>query len=91
MLARQHEARATAWERLARSDPWKATAARKLITRWAPLARGREAARSEVVRSVWVARTWVRRAGELTGHGDDLFFLELPEIFGLLARRAGAA
>jgi rifampicin phosphotransferase len=33
---------------------------------------------------VWVARTWVRRAGELTGHGDDLFFLELPETFGLL-------
>jgi pyruvate,water dikinase len=26
----------------------------------------------------------VRRAGELTGHGDDLFFLELPEVFGLL-------
>ena len=66
------------------SDPRKAAAVRKLITRWAPLARGREAARSEVVRSVWVARTWVRRAGELTGHGDDLFFLELPEIFGLL-------
>jgi pyruvate,water dikinase len=84
LLARQQEARAAAWERLARSDPWKATAARKLIMRWAPLARGREAARSEVVRSVWVARTWVRRAGELTGHGDDLFFLELPEIFGLL-------
>ena len=57
---------------------------RKLITRWAPLARGREAARSEVVRSVWVARAWVRRAGELTGHGDDLFFLALPEIYGLL-------
>ena len=84
LLAGQQEARAAAWERLARSDPWKATAARKLIRRWAPLARGREAARSEVVRSVWVARTWVRRAGELTGHGDDLFFLELPEIFGLL-------
>jgi phosphohistidine swiveling domain-containing protein len=84
LLAGQQEARAAAWERLARSDPWKATAARKLIMRWAPLARGREAARSEVVRSVWVARTWVRRAGELTGHGDDLFFLELPEIIGLL-------
>jgi pyruvate,water dikinase len=26
----------------------------------------------------------VRRAGELTGHGDDLFFLALPEIAGLL-------
>jgi pyruvate,water dikinase len=84
LLARQQEARAAAWERLARSDPGKATAARKLITRWAPLARNREAARSEVVRSVWVARTWVRRAGEVTGHGDDLFFLSLPEVFGLL-------
>ena len=84
LLARQREARGAAWERLARSDPWKATAARKLIMRWAPLARDREAARSEVVRSVWVARTWVRRAGEVTGRGDDLFFLELPEIYGLL-------
>ena len=84
LLARQREARAAAWDRLAHSDPWKATAARKLITRWAPLARRREAARSEVVRSVWVARAWVRRAGELTGHGDDLFFLELPEVFRLL-------
>jgi phosphohistidine swiveling domain-containing protein len=26
----------------------------------------------------------VRRAGQLTGHGDDLFFLELPETVGLL-------
>jgi len=84
LLATRQAARTAAWERLARSDPRKATAARKLITRWAPAARGREAARSEVVRSVWVARTWVLRAGELTGHGDDLFFLELPEIFGLL-------
>lgn len=33
---------------------------------------------------MWVARTWVRRAGELTGHGDALFFLELPETFDLL-------
>src|ERR1700722_3122998 len=84
LLATQQAARAAAWERLARSDPGKATAARKLITRWAPVARGREAARSELVRSVWVARTWVLRAGELTGHGEDLFFLGLPEIYGLL-------
>ncbi|HEY6495527.1 MAG TPA: PEP/pyruvate-binding domain-containing protein [Trebonia sp.] len=84
LLATQQAARAAVWERLARSDPRKATAARKLITRWAPAARGREAARSVLVRSVWVARTWVLRAGELTGHGDDLFFLELPEVFGLL-------
>ena len=84
LLADREAARAAAWERLARQDPGKAAAARKLVARWAPVARDREAARSEVVRSAWVARTWVRRAGALTGHGDDLFFLELPEIYGLL-------
>jgi pyruvate,water dikinase len=84
LLADREAARAAAWERLARRDPGKAAAARKLVARWAPIARDREAARSEVVRSAWVARTWVQRAGTLTGHGDDLFFLELPETFGLL-------
>jgi pyruvate,water dikinase len=84
LLAKQEAARAAAWERLARQDPKKAAAARKLVARWAPVARDREAARSEVARSAWVARTWVRRAGVLTGHGDDLFFLELPETFDLL-------
>jgi phosphohistidine swiveling domain-containing protein len=84
LLAGQEAARAAAWKRLARRDPGKAAAARKIITRWAPVAWDREAARSEVVRSAWVARTWVRRAGQLTGHGDDLFFLEVPEILDLL-------
>ena len=56
----------------------------KLIARWTSIARDRETARSEVARSVWVARAWVRRAGQLTGHGDDLFFLELPETVDLL-------
>jgi len=84
LLATRDAARAASWERLARQDPRKAAAVRKLITAWAPAARGREAARSEVIRSVWVARTWVQRAGELTGCGDDLFFLELPETLGLL-------
>jgi len=84
LLADQEVARAAAWERLGRQDPKKAAAARKLIARWTPIARDREAARSEVARSAWVARAWVRRAGQLTGHGDDLFFLELPETVGLL-------
>jgi rifampicin phosphotransferase len=84
LLADQEAARAAAWERLARQDRKKAAAARKLIGRWAQVARDREAARSEVVRSAWVTRTWVLRAGELTGHDDDLFFLELQETFDLL-------
>jgi pyruvate,water dikinase len=89
LLASQEAARIAAWERLAQHHPKKAAAARKLIVRWAPVARDREAARSEVARSVWVTRTWVRRAGELTGHGDELFFLELQETFDLL--RGGPA
>jgi rifampicin phosphotransferase len=84
LLAAQETARTAAWERLARQDPRKAAAARKLIARWVRVARDREATRSEAARSAWVARTWVRRAGQLTGHGDDLFFLELPETVGLL-------
>ena len=84
LLASQETARAAAWERLAQHDPKKAAAARKIIGRWAPVARDREAARSEVARSAWVVRTWVRRAGQLTGHGDDMFFLELPETSDLL-------
>jgi pyruvate,water dikinase len=84
LLADQDAARAAAWQRLAQHDPGKAAAARKLIARWTPVARDREAARSEVARSAWVAREWVRRAGQLTGHGDDLFFLALPETFSLL-------
>jgi rifampicin phosphotransferase len=84
LLARTEAARAAAWERLAQQDPKKAAAARKLVARWTPVARDREAARSEVARSAWVVRTWVRRAGQLTGHGDDLFFLDLQEISGLL-------
>jgi phosphohistidine swiveling domain-containing protein len=57
---------------------------RRMVTRWAAFARAREAARSEVARSFWLLRAWVLRAGELTGHGGDLFFLSLPEILGVL-------
>jgi pyruvate,water dikinase len=81
MLARQVAARAAAWKKL---DHETASKARLLVGRWAPIARDREAARSEVVRTAWVARTWIRRAGELTGHGDDLFLLSFDEIVDVL-------
>jgi rifampicin phosphotransferase len=84
LLAKQEAARAAAWQRITERDPRKAAAARKIVARWAPLARAREAVRSEVIRAIWVARTWVLRAGKLTGHGDDLFLVELPETYGLL-------
>jgi phosphohistidine swiveling domain-containing protein len=84
LLAGQAAARQAAWARLAQQRPRKVAAARRMITRWAAFVRAREAARSETARSFWLLRTWVLRAGELTGHGDDLFFLSLPEILGVL-------
>jgi rifampicin phosphotransferase len=91
ILAQRETARGAAWERLAQHDRKKAAAARKIVARWAPVARDREAARSECARSAWVARTWMLRAGELTGHGANLFYLELEEVLDLLRGDQAAA
>jgi phosphohistidine swiveling domain-containing protein len=85
LLARQAAARQAIWDRLgARLAPRRAAAVRRRAARWARAARDREAVRSELARSFWVLRAWVLRAGELTGHGDDLFFLSHPEILAVL-------
>ena len=57
----------------------------RLINKVASLARWREAVRSEYVRDRWVVRTFALRAGELTGLGDEMFFLTLEEVLNLLA------
>jgi len=44
----------------------------------------REAVRSELTRLVWVSLTWALRAGDLTGTGNDVFFLTHDEILQLL-------
>ena len=54
---------------------------------WAKISRDRERARSEVIRYFWVLRAYALRAGELTGLGDDIFFLDKAEIVRVLARR----
>ncbi|HEY3685555.1 MAG TPA: PEP/pyruvate-binding domain-containing protein [Streptosporangiaceae bacterium] len=84
LLARQEEARAAAWRRFDARYPRKAAATRARLDRWANAARGREEVRSEVVRCFWVLRDVVRRAGELTGRGDDLFFLSIDEVVDVL-------
>jgi pyruvate,water dikinase len=45
----------------------------------------REAARSEYVRDRWLVRAFALRAGELTGLGDDVFFLNLDEVLAVLS------
>ncbi|MEU5845733.1 PEP-utilizing enzyme [Saccharopolyspora shandongensis] len=57
---------------------------RRRIAGAARAARGREAARSELIRAFWVLRAFVSRAGELTGCGEDLFFLRIEEVLAVL-------
>ncbi|MHA2295032.1 MAG: PEP/pyruvate-binding domain-containing protein [Candidatus Hodarchaeales archaeon] len=45
----------------------------------------REAVRSELTRIVGVIRNWFLRAGELTGFGDDVFFLTYLEVIDVLS------
>ncbi|GAA3141520.1 hypothetical protein GCM10010466_35620 [Planomonospora alba] len=84
LLARRDAARQEAWARFARRHPRREAAMRARVKRWSAVVRDRESARSEVVRVFWVLRAFVLRAGELTGHGDDLFHLYLDELLAVL-------
>ena len=57
---------------------------RERVRRWNGVVRDREFTRSEVIRAFWTLRAFVLRAGELTGHGDDVFYLYLEELLDLL-------
>jgi pyruvate,water dikinase len=84
LLDKQGVTREAAWRRLSQRAPRKAASQQRKIERIAKVLRDRELARSEVIRSFWALRTFVLRAGELTGHGEDLFFLSLEEILEVL-------
>ncbi|MEO3868493.1 PEP/pyruvate-binding domain-containing protein [Nonomuraea sp. B12E4] len=90
LLARQAKAREEAWARFARRYPGKEAGMRARVQRWNAVVRDRESTRSENMRAFWVLRAFAVRAGELTGHGDDVFFLDLEELLALLrGDRAG--
>ena len=84
-LRAQELGRDAAWGRLRAGHPVQARLLGGALARWRKISRDREHARSEVIRYFWVLRAFVRRAGKLTGLGDDVFFLELPEILRVLA------
>ncbi|MFG2666545.1 PEP/pyruvate-binding domain-containing protein [Streptomyces sp. NPDC048387] len=83
-LARQTTARTAAWDRLATAHPRRVAGLRKAVDAWAAAARLREAARTEVARVFWLLRTFVLRAGEVSGAGEELFFLSREEILAVL-------
>lgn len=85
--ARQHkqaQVRQLAWIRLGHRFPLQAWLLRRQVASWGRIARNRELARSEVVRYFWVLRSFALRAGQLTGIGDDIFFLDRSEILAAL-------
>ncbi|MCF6468164.1 pyruvate, phosphate dikinase [Nonomuraea sp. MG754425] len=84
LLERQATAREEAWARFASRYPGKEARMRARVRRWNAVVRDRESARSENMRAFWVLRAFTVRAGELTGAGDDVFFLLLPELLALL-------
>jgi len=90
ILQRRAAERAETWKRM--KDRRMGTAAKLegQVEQWAAAVRCREAARSEVARTFAVLRAFVLRAGELTGHGEDLFFLTIQEILALLNGDAAA-
>ncbi len=80
LLTAQQRQRDDAWSDLERRHPWQAKILHRQLATWGKIARDREHARTEVIRYFWVLRSYAVRAGELTGLGDDIFFLSAAEI-----------
>jgi pyruvate,water dikinase len=84
LLAKQQTDFEAAWARFAARYPNQVDKMRRKINDAAHRARMRELARSEYVRDRWVVRRFALRAGELSGLLDDIFFLTLDEVLGVL-------
>jgi len=74
----------TALDNLRKLVPRKFDSIEQRIQEAARLTRLREGARSEVIRTFWVSRNFILRAGALCDLGEDAFFLEYEEILDLL-------
>jgi len=85
LLAKRRAAFDAAWQRFLERYPRKAKKMRRRIDQVGPAGRLREAVRDEVTRFLWVERAWALRAGELTGLGNDIFFLSIDEVLDLLS------
>lgn len=91
LLQEQRIRHDAALRNLKKTEPRKFDAFLRRIKEAARLTRLREAARSENIRTFWVSRVYVLRAGALCGLGEDAFFLEQDEIIRLLGGRDDAA
>ncbi len=90
MLARQRAEFDAAWERFRTRFPRKAKSMKRRIDEMGRRARRREKGRSEYVRDRWLMRLFALRAGELTGLGEDIFFLASDEVVRALSDKETA-
>jgi pyruvate,water dikinase len=74
----------TTWSNLEKDYPKKAKDLNKKIDKIMHAMFKREVIRSELTRVFGVLRMWFLRSGELTGIGDDIFFLSFEEVQQLL-------
>lgn len=85
LLKKNHEQYQEAWQRLKKQYPKKAERIEKKLTKLGEAARLREKVRSEWSRVFRVNRAFALRAGELTGIGENIFFLYVEEVVNLLS------
>lgn len=90
LLAKQQQQYAAALQRFQEKYPGKVKWLKKQLAKASEGARWREAARSEFTRAFRVNRAFARKVGELTGIGDDVFFLYIQEVLDLLRGRQEA-
>jgi pyruvate,water dikinase len=73
------------WQKVAQAHPKKAKKLKKKIDKTTMGMEKREKVRSELTRSFGVIRCWFLRAAELTGLGEDVFFLSFQEVLDVLS------
>jgi phosphohistidine swiveling domain-containing protein len=86
LLARRDAESVVLWGEIKRNlSPKKAQAIERIIDGTREANTLREATRSELTRLVGLIRAWFLRAGELSGLGDGVFFLEVDEVVAILS------
>ena len=79
-----------AWQRFCARYPAKVKRMQARLAETARLAGRREAARSELTRVMGVLRLFALRAGELTGLGENVFYLTIDELLAVLGGEQSA-
>lgn len=87
LMEKQHKRFEDTWKRLKQGSPSRAKAIVHKLKKASDYAHLRETARSEFVRVIGVVRRFALKAGDMTGLGEDVFYLYLDELIDVLNGR----